>query len=99
MGRIIETHDGAGRYTGHYRLIDIPGEYVDLPGRGGPVTQQAAHTAQWVFAQGWSNAQAQWAVQGRCPHCGAPGVFAARTEVDVIIYRCLPCWQETMPQG
>jgi hypothetical protein len=56
---IIETYDGQGRYTGNYRLIGVPGGYIDLPGRGGKVTQRAAERARAVFAQGGTNAEAQ----------------------------------------
>lgn len=69
MARILETRRMAGnweRYTGHFRLIDVPGGYIDLPGRGGKVTREGAARALAVFAAGGSNAEAEAAAhQGR----------------------------------
>lgn len=63
---IIETRMMVGNwqeYTGEYRLIGIPGDSLDLPGRGGKVTQDAAARALQVFASGgdWQQAHdAAW---------------------------------------
>lgn len=64
--RIIETTkrvNGSDMHTGHYRLVGIPGDYLDLPGRGGKVTKDAAYRANLVLAGGgaWQEASdAAW---------------------------------------
>lgn len=63
---IIETKKMVNNwqeYTGNYRLIGIPGEYMDLPGHGGKRTKDAAVRALKVFEAGgsWEEArQAAW---------------------------------------
>ena len=55
--QIIETQRD-GHYTGHYRLIGVPGNFLELPGRGGDVTRRAAKRALGAFAAGQSNQEA-----------------------------------------
>ena len=68
MPEIVETKarvKGWDKYTGNYRLIFIPGGYIDLPGHGGRTTQQAAKRALAVLAAGGTNLAAQDAAYSR----------------------------------
>jgi len=59
---IVETKAMRGnweQYTGSFRLIGIPGDFIELPGRGGRVTQRAAALALEAFAAGRTNGEAQ----------------------------------------
>lgn len=56
---IIETYDDQGRYTGHYRLVGVPGGALELPGKGGLVTRRAAERALEVLRQGGTHDEAQ----------------------------------------
>ena len=63
---IIETRRMAGNwqeYTGSYRLVGVPGGYIELPGRGGPATRLGALRALAAFAAGETNATAQLVAQ------------------------------------
>lgn len=62
---IIETYDAQGRYTGHYRLIGVPGGSIDLPGRGGKRTKEAAARAIAAFEAGKTNTEATQAAWER----------------------------------
>jgi len=66
LHEIIETTRD-GRYTGNYRLIGVPGNYIELPGRGGRVTQQAAWRALACLEAGGTHAEAQEAAFGAAP--------------------------------
>ena len=61
--KVVETVSD-GRYTGRYRLIGVPGGFLDLPGRGGRVTYQAAHRAIQLFKLGWTNGKVKTEITG-----------------------------------
>jgi hypothetical protein len=66
---IVETKAMRGnweQYTGSFRLIGIPGGFIELPGRGGPVTRSAAARALKAFAAGRTNGEAQAAAMEAC---------------------------------
>lgn len=56
---IIETHDRNGNQTGNYRLVGIPGDHIDLPGKGGLITQKAARRAVETFENGGTHRDAE----------------------------------------
>lgn len=59
---IVETRrqeNGWQKFTGNHRLVGVPGDYIEIPGKGGRKTKLGALKALEAFDAGKTNGEAQ----------------------------------------